>query len=93
MDLSDSARLGIVALYPNPSQALTEVHFNYTENYVPTELVVYDEAGNIVQRRSIADPDSGKQELDVSSLSNGVYFVTLINSGYYARAIELVVYK
>ena len=61
LDLSDSARLGIVALYPNPSQALTELHFNYTENYVPTDLVVYDEAGNIVQRRSIADPDSGKQ--------------------------------
>ncbi|MEI6455252.1 MAG: T9SS type A sorting domain-containing protein [bacterium] len=66
--------------YPNP--AVTNVGFDYTisNGNVPSSIIIRNVLGSVVKEEMISDA-SGKISFDVSNLSNGIYFYSLVVNG------------
>ena len=58
-------------IYPNPSTGNLIIQ---TQNLTPVSIVIYDAAGRMINTMPF------KNEIDISSLSNGVYFMELTGS-------------
>ena len=65
-----------IALYPNP---VMEQLFIKTENMQPVSVNIYDADGRVVYSMPF------KNEIDISELSTGVYFVEVLSEGGIAR--------
>lgn len=78
-------------MFPNPTQAITEVHFEYEKGNSPSTLIIYNSAGYIVRKEPISNPMSKKLSFDVTGLSKGLYFISLINTRSFSQVIKLVV--
>lgn len=70
----------IISVYPNPASEYIEYSWiaNSTSN---TTLTIIDATGKKVVQNSIGKLDSGlyTEQLDVSKLTNGIYFLTIDN--------------
>ena len=78
-------------MFPNPTQAITEVHYDYDNGNAPTTLIIYNEAGYVVRKELLSNARSKKAKVDVSTLPKGIYFISLINSKSYSQVVKLVV--
>lgn len=67
-----------LSIYPNPTAAVTNFAFNLSESR-NVELSIMDITGKKVIAQNFGQLSSGNQliKLDVSSLTNGIYFVNL----------------
>ena len=65
-----------LTIYPNPSNSTL---FLKTENFEPQSITIYDFESRIVNTVPF------KQDIDISELSNGVYFVELVSSEHVLR--------
>ncbi len=74
---------GKMKLYPNPTKGI--LYFEMVDNIIITHATVINMHGQAV--RSF-DLNSGKSELDVSTLANGLYFLRLTdaNGGTYIKS-------
>jgi len=65
---------GVVNIYPNPS--IDELHIEFTNRNNNHELVIFDLLGNVVfDTKDVSDHNI----IDVSSLSNGTYYLQIDN--------------
>jgi hypothetical protein len=78
-------------VFPNPTQAITEVHFEFEKGNPPTTLIIYNSAGYVVRKEPISNPRSKKESFNVTGLPKGLYFVSVINSKSFSQVIKLVV--
>jgi hypothetical protein len=83
---------GSLAVYPNP--ATNSISFNYYGNSIQeTMITVIDITGRKVIRKSLGKMNGAqKADVDVSSLSNGIYVIEL-NSGYQKQTSKFVIQK
>ena len=63
-------------LYPNPNTGKFTVE---TQNYSGTELTIYDVFGRLVFQKSLS---SSKELIDLSSTTNGTYYLVMKNQQY-----------
>lgn len=63
-----------ISIYPNPSTGIFTLEINIES---PKEVIVYDILGNIVY--SVSNVLTKYPQLDLSSKSNGIYFVKVIS--------------
>ncbi|GEM_PF-691016 len=71
-------------VYPNPTST-GEINIDFKDSYINfenSELIVYDVFGKIIHQELLTNNSWVNLNLDLSSLSNGVYIVK-INSGTY----------
>jgi hypothetical protein len=68
----DPGLLFDISIYPNPTKSYIKIEFNQTQ-ILPTTYYIIDIKGSIVQKGDIF---SHTKKLDVSKLSNGMYFIT-----------------
>ena len=66
-----------IKLYPNPASSEFMIEYNAEDDN--NKLFVYDCLGNLVLSESLSR-SSHKHRIDLSSLSNGLYFIKLMNS-------------
>ena len=64
------------SLYPNPSS--TKINLSVEQNLYVDHIVISDMAGRIIQDLSIEQHIKEAVQIDISSLSNGVYQLTVI---------------
>lgn len=67
------------SLYPNPTQGTLNIRLEGISEQEASELVLYDLTGKEVWRKSLFLIESEAKELDLSSLSAGVYTLRLTN--------------
>ena len=69
-DLDELESNSVTSIYPNPTEAITTITFNYSEgqNY---SLEVYSITGQLVKQTSSIS--SSEIQLDLSSLNGGIY--------------------
>jgi hypothetical protein len=75
-------------VYPNPATTTVKVYFDYDERWKGKELQVLDMNGRVVIKKII---DSKVENLDVSRLNAGVYFIRAEKEGdkLHAKFIKL----
>jgi hypothetical protein len=70
-------------VYPNPASSNIEVVFENRDNSVKNTLRIYNIAGQVVAQQNLdATPGLHAKAIDVSSLANGVYIVSIENAGH-----------
>jgi hypothetical protein len=75
-----------VGIYPNPSNGMINISFRENQG----DLFIYDVTGNIVAEKKIV---SGEQQLDFTSLSDGIYFCRIFSNGNSSDAQKIVIAK
>ncbi|MBW1295998.1 extracellular catalytic domain type 1 short-chain-length polyhydroxyalkanoate depolymerase [Aquimarina litoralis] len=65
-----------VKVYPNPTSSYLTINSNFSE---ALSYTMYSVSGNVV---STGEIDTVDQKIDMTSLSSGVYFLTIKNSSY-----------
>jgi hypothetical protein len=65
-------------VYPNPATSILNMYLDYDERWKGKELQVLDMTGKVLIRKIIS---STKQQVDVSRLVPGVYFIRAENAG------------
>ncbi len=79
----------VISVSPNPTTGSTQIVFNCYDKS-QSILKVFDGAGNILEQKTIdCQPGSNHAELDLSSLSDGVYMITL-NTNYKSYSHKIV---
>jgi hypothetical protein len=70
-----------VSLYPNPTTGTFTLTYNSVraQNFVPLQLLIYDVLGQEVYTQAIINPN--QTTINVSQLSNGVYFYEFDSTG------------
>lgn len=70
-----------ISVYPNPANHVLNVDFSATENS-SVQVVVLDQTGRQVAFRNIENnkPAVTHFEFDMSTFSNGIYFVKVVNA-------------
>jgi hypothetical protein len=69
---------GVTLIYPSFTHEIIYVE-SYTENLVNKKLNIFNSAGGIVQQATLL---SNKSELNISGLSQGIYFVEISSNGF-----------
>ena len=65
-------------VYPNPARDMVSIDYMLDETLSEASLTVYDHMGKMVSEKKIYQADGFAQEsLDISSWTNGVYFVKI----------------
>ena len=69
-----------ISLYPNPTTGIFTLSYNSVraQNFVPLQLLIYDVLGQEVYHQPINN--STQSTINVTQLSNGVYFYQLTNN-------------
>ena len=80
--------LAASAAYPNPAQNTVSIDFQTSA--FPVQLQVCDVLGNVVKDLTLEQPQ-GTAQVDVSDLSDGMYFYHLLADGYRSEVTPLVV--
>lgn len=66
---------------PNPSDQSTLIRYKLPQKFSSAKIVIADMSQRIVREISLAASDNGAVNVDVSSLSGGTYFYSLIVDG------------
>jgi Secretion system C-terminal sorting domain len=85
-----------VSVFPNPASDIVNLTFTFPENFVPNnqnELVIIDMQGREVLRQSISlfASQNNQIQINISSLSSGVYTLHWISNNAWLDSIKLVV--
>lgn len=75
---NDDPRWLHVKIYPNPAHANLTVNMEFDTRWVGKQLIVLNVSGQVVIKKIIS---SKTQEVDISGLKPGVYFLTAERSG------------
>jgi hypothetical protein len=70
----------LVRIYPNPVNDKLTVEISYTGNQ-HVELELYSITGNLVYRKSESSAGYFRDEIDVSEISPGLYFLKVLQEG------------
>lgn len=83
LSVNPIAPVASFGIYPNPATSTLEVAFENRDNSVQNTLRIYSVAGQLVAKQNLdATPGFHAKAIDVSSLKNGVYIVSLENGGH-----------
>ena len=88
LDSANITQLSILNLYPNPTNGLIQIDYDYKLFHKPTNIILYDENGIILINESIES--STPIDLDISKLPNGEYFVVLFNKRVFCEAKKVI---
>ncbi len=78
---TESAKLqDAVSVHPNPTTGLLTVGYNLTNNQ-PLNVVVTNAFGAVVSKLDNLQGGFGNTQIDLSNVSEGIYFVNLTNNG------------
>jgi hypothetical protein len=85
-----------VSVFPNPASDIVNLTFTFPENFVPNnqnELVIIDMQGREVLRQSISlfASQNNQIQINISSLSSGVYTLHWISNNAWLDSTKLVV--
>jgi len=69
-----------VSVHPNPTTGLLTVGYNLTNNQ-PLNVVVTNAFGAVVSKLDNLQGGFGNTQIDLSNVSEGIYFVNLTNNG------------
>jgi len=76
--LSDSQHENAFNLFPNPSNGLIQFQYNpKSEVGTPAQITVTDKAGRLILKQQMMLDGNPSQEIDLTHLPAGLYFVTL----------------
>ncbi len=87
MGMSDAQLNEHVNLYPNPTRGLINVSYEFGAGN--KSIIISDIIGNVVYRSKL-NSRSGKLNLDLSHLTNGIYFYTVQEAGKVLETKKLV---
>jgi molecular chaperone DnaK (HSP70) len=79
----------IISFYPNPTQKTLTFSFD-NNNSEPYEILIYNIIGGKIKTVSV-NPSSETFSTDVSDLSSGIYFVSMIQNkkeSYFGKFIK-----
>lgn len=77
------APVASLGVYPNPASNNIEVVFENRNNSVKNTLRIYSVAGQLVAEQNLdATPGLHAKAIDVSTLKNGVYIISIENAGH-----------
>jgi hypothetical protein len=79
-----------VKVYPNPTTGLVSVEISSSKELKPLEINVIDELGYIVFTQMITDYSSNTYKLNISSLKQGVYLLSVKTKDYYSIPTKLI---
>jgi len=74
--INDFTNGNSIVLYPNPSNGLVNIVFGNAIN-TAIEINVYNSIGSIVFTDKLQDLESGKHEIDLTTLPKGMYFIKI----------------
>lgn len=77
-DIANSVSIGI---YPNPASDLLNLRVGDAALVEDATIRIIDVAGKVLIERQLAGSQNGGYPIDVSDLSNGVYFLELVSNG------------
>lgn len=77
--------------YPNPTDGIVALEIDYVEGYIPTELIVVNEAGFIVKAKEISIKSGQRITLDLAGLNAGIYFIIAKNDAIYSASFKCIV--
>lgn len=80
-DLSDNNKFCSSDIFPNPASDILTIKLQdkYKKHI---NCRIYSSSGQLVMKSIIMDPGN-EFEIDISTLSNGLYFLIIQNSEYY----------
>ena len=79
-----------VKVFPNPSTGIVSVEILSVTELKPLEINVIDELGYIVFTQLITDYSSNIYNLNISSLKQGVYLLSVKTKKYYSIPSKLI---
>ncbi len=79
-----------VKVYPNPTNGLVSLEILSSKELKPLEINVIDELGYIVFTQMITDYTDNIYELNISSLKQGVYLLSVKTKNYYTIPCKLI---
>jgi hypothetical protein len=74
--IKSNASISNIRVYPNPANNI--LNFEYEKSNKITEVKITNVIGEDVRKENVGD-NEGKLRVDISNLTNGIYFVTLSN--------------
>jgi hypothetical protein len=85
-----------ITVFPNPARDQVKLNFTFPENYVPNnqnEIVIIDMQGREVLRENIFlfASSSNTLEINVSSLSSGMYTLHWLSNNAWLDSSKIVV--
>jgi hypothetical protein len=73
-------------LYPNPAQTQLVIHLEAETTNLPARYIVYNSFGSVVDQNELHFTTENLQQLDVSALPRGLYYIKLMVGDYYSTA-------
>ena len=77
-------------LFPNPTSKDITIEYTKGEDNAPAELFVYNQIGELLLVKILAD---NKTEVNLSNLSSGIYLYTIKQQGLILKTNKLVITK
>lgn len=77
-------------LFPNPSQGKINIYFDKLPEKERYEVLVRDIQGALLYKQELREETSS---LDLSALSNGSYFVTILNNTSDKQTFQITIFK
>lgn len=68
-----------IKVYPNPAKDFVYININQQDKDNVSHIILLDSKGNMVQSVNLSTNSMGTQSIDVSNLSNGIYFIEIIS--------------
>jgi hypothetical protein len=78
-------------VYPNPANSLVSVKYDLTESSQKGKIVFYDLLGKAVKEILLNDKQDGIAKINVSDLSQGIYFYSLLMDDKVISTKKLVI--
>ncbi len=79
-----------VRLFPNPARSTTQLYINSIQGKDRGELMITNTNGTVVLRNTV---QPGSNDVNISSLSEGMYFLKVFTKDRYLYTQQLVVLK
>ena len=87
----NNSQFKFLNVYPNPTNDKITVEFDYSNESIPDNILLFDILGNQLYQHEITDLISKTITLDVSRFESGLYFLVLRSNNLYSIPFDIII--
>ncbi len=87
----NNSQFKFLNVYPNPTNDKITVEFDYFNESIPDNILLFDILGNQLYQHEITDLISKTITLDVSKFESGLYFLVLRSKNLYSIPFDIII--
>ncbi len=87
----NNSQFTFLNVYPNPTNDKITVEFDYSNESIPDNILLFDILGNQLYQQEITDLASKTITLNVSNYESGIYLLVLKSNNQYSIPFDIII--